>query len=110
MRHSGDALRGFLVEIADEHGLTGPMVAAFNAGLLVRITGDTIAMYAPSNLDVLAQKILVSAHALPELTRSLRGLGSHPARPHEEHDRFFAPFISARARAERTRPAGSCPA
>jgi hypothetical protein len=65
-------------------------------------TGDTIAMYAPSSLDVLAQRILASAHALPELTRSLRGLGSHRARPDDDHDRFFAPFISARARAERT--------
>lgn len=65
-------------------------------------TGDTIALYAPTGLDVLARTILTSAHALPELTRSLRGLGSHRARPDEDHDRFFAPFISARARAERT--------
>lgn len=65
-------------------------------------TGDTIAMYAPSGLDVLARAILASAHALPELTRSLRGLGSHRARPDDDHDRFFAPFISARATAERT--------
>jgi hypothetical protein len=65
-------------------------------------TGDTIAMYASSGLDVLAHTILNSAHALPELTRSLRGLGSHRARPDDDHDRFFAPFISARARAERT--------
>ena len=65
-------------------------------------TGDTIAMYAESGLDLLARTILTSAHALPELTRSLRGLGSHRARPDDDHDRFFAPFISARARAERT--------
>ena len=65
-------------------------------------TGDTIAMYAPEGLEALAKAILISAHALPELTRSLRGLGSHRARPDEDHDRFFAPFISARARAERT--------
>lgn len=65
-------------------------------------TGDTIAMYAESGLDMLARTILTSAHALPELTRSLRGLGSHRARPDEDHDRFFAPFISARGRAERT--------
>ena len=65
-------------------------------------TGDTIAIYAPTGLDMLARAVLMSAHALPELTRSLRGLGSHRARPDEDHDRFFAPFISARARAERT--------
>jgi len=65
-------------------------------------TGDTISLYAPSGLDKLAQAILTSAHSLPELTRSLRGLGSHRARPDDDHDRFFAPFISARARAERT--------
>lgn len=65
-------------------------------------TGDTIAMYASSGLDMLARTVLTSAHALPELTRSLRGLGSHRARPDDDHDRFFAPFISARAKAERT--------
>lgn len=65
-------------------------------------TGDTIALHAPSGLDVLAHAILTSAHALPELTRSLRGLGSHRARPDNDHDLFFAPFMSARARAERT--------
>jgi hypothetical protein len=66
-------------------------------------TGDTISLYAPAGLDELAQTILTSAHSLPELTRSLRGLGSHRARPDDDHDRFFAPFISARAHAERTR-------
>jgi hypothetical protein len=65
-------------------------------------TGDTIALHAPSGLDSLARAILASAHSMPELTRSLRGLGSHRARPDDDHDRFFAPFISARASAERT--------
>ncbi|HEU5185334.1 MAG TPA: hypothetical protein VFU01_12240 [Gemmatimonadaceae bacterium] len=65
-------------------------------------TGDTIALHAATGLDVLAEAILASAHALPELTRSLRGLGSHRARPDNDHDLFFAPFISARAHAERT--------
>jgi hypothetical protein len=65
-------------------------------------TGDTIALQAPLGLDKLAHAILTSAHAIPELTRSLRGLGSHRARPDDDHDRFFAPFISARASAERT--------
>jgi hypothetical protein len=65
-------------------------------------TGDTIALHATAGLERLARAILTSAHALPELTRSLRGLGSHRARPDEDHDRFFAPFISARVRAERT--------
>jgi hypothetical protein len=69
---------------------------------LVADTGDTIALHAPSGLDKLAQAILTSAHSMPELTRSLRGLGSHRARPDDDHDRFFAPFISARASAERT--------
>jgi hypothetical protein len=66
-------------------------------------TGDTIALHASSGLDVLARAILTSAHSLPELTRSLRGLGSHRARPDDDHDRFFAPFIAARGRAERTK-------
>jgi hypothetical protein len=66
-------------------------------------TGDTIALYAPAGLDKLANAIVTAAQSLPELTRSLRGLGSHRARPDDDHDRFFAPFISARTHAERTR-------
>jgi hypothetical protein len=69
---------------------------------LLADTGDTITLYAPAGLDVLAKAILASARSLPELTRSLRGLGSHRAVPDADHDRFFAPFLSARARAERT--------
>lgn len=65
-------------------------------------TGDVIALHASAGLDRLAGAIRTSAHSLPELTRSLRGLGSHRARPDEDHDRFFAPFIAARARAEGT--------
>ena len=65
-------------------------------------TGDTITLYAPAGLDALAKAILASARALPELTRSLRGLGSHRAMPDADHDRFFAPFLSARAHAEIT--------
>lgn len=65
-------------------------------------TGDVIVLYAPAGLERLAQAILTSARSLPEVTRSLRGLGSHRARPDDDHDRFFAPFISARASAERT--------
>jgi hypothetical protein len=65
-------------------------------------TGDAIALHADTGLDELARVILKSAHSLPELTRSLRGLGSHRAEPDDDHDRFFAPFLAARARAERT--------
>ena len=65
-------------------------------------TGDVITLRAGGGLDHLAQMIRTSTHSLPEVTRSLRGLGSHRARPDDDHDRFFAPFIAARARAERT--------
>jgi hypothetical protein len=65
-------------------------------------TGDVITLRAEAGLDHLAQMIRTSTHSLPEVTRSLRGLGSHRARPDDDHDRFFAPFIAARARAERT--------
>ena len=68
-------------------------------------TGDTVTLQAATGLDEIARIILRSAHSLPELTRSLRGLGSHRAQPDEDHDRFFAPFISARARAERSNDA-----
>jgi hypothetical protein len=65
-------------------------------------TGDVITLRAETGLDLLAHTIRSSTHSLPEVTRSLRGLGSHRARPDDDHDRFFAPFIAARARAERT--------
>lgn len=42
-----------------------------------------------------------SAAGLPELTRSLRGLGSRRAGPGAEHDRFFEPLLDARRIAER---------
>lgn len=65
-------------------------------------TGDVMTLRAETGLPLLAQQIRASSHSLPEVTRSLRGLGSHRARPDDDHDRFFAPFIAARARAERT--------
>ena len=65
-------------------------------------TGDVITLRAAAGLNHLAQMIRTSTHSLPEVTRSLRGLGSHRAHPDDDHDRFFAPFIAARARAERT--------
>ncbi|MGQ0715523.1 MAG: hypothetical protein ACT4PJ_17635 [Gemmatimonadaceae bacterium] len=100
----GDALgltvgkRRALVAFARLDGLR----EAAGALKLFADTGDVIALHAPAGLDRLAVAIRTSAHSLPELTRSLRGLGSHRAQPGEDHDRFFAPFIAARARAEAT--------
>lgn len=65
-------------------------------------TGDVITLQGTEGLQRLARAIRSSALRLPELTRSLRGLGSHRAHPNAEHDRFFAPLLKARARAERT--------
>jgi hypothetical protein len=48
------------------------------------------------------QRALVSqAGALPGVTRALRALGSKRGRPGADHDRFFAPLLAARRRAER---------
>jgi hypothetical protein len=46
------------------------------------------------DLDAAAAAITARAHALPELTRALRGFGSRRARPGTDHDRFFAPLVA----------------
>jgi hypothetical protein len=62
-------------------------------GDVLRVSGDETATVARE----LARRALV----VPELTRSLRALGSPRAMPGPEHDRFFSPFLDARRAAER---------
>lgn len=62
--------------------------------------GDIIALGGPPALAALAAALDRRGMAVPELTRSLRGLGSAKASPGEEHDRYFGPLLTARREAE----------
>lgn len=63
-------------------------------------TGDVLSLDHVAALSDVVREIAQRACALPEVTRSLRGLGSHRAAPTPEHDRFFAPLLEARRVAE----------
>lgn len=52
-------------------------------------------------LAAVPRELVGHAGALPGVTRALRALGSRRGHPGAEHDRFFAPFLAARRRAER---------
>jgi hypothetical protein len=106
-------LRGELVELvtrATRHTLplgaiAGARVLESGALELSMEDGDVVVLFAGINgaaaLSAIAEELLTRACAMPELTRSLRGLGSHRARPGAEHDRFFRPLLEARRGAER---------
>jgi hypothetical protein len=68
--------------------------------LVYRRRGDVVRVGPAAELRGLALELERRVHTLPELTRSLRALGSHRAAAIAEHDRFFAPFLSARRTAE----------
>lgn len=52
-------------------------------------------------LAAVQRDLIAKAGALPGVTRALRALGSKRGHPGAEHDRFFAPLLAARRRAER---------
>lgn len=52
-------------------------------------------------LAALHRELIARAGSLPGVTRALRALGSRRGRPGADHDRFFAPLLAARRRAER---------
>src|SRR6185312_4733062 len=62
--------------------------------------GDVIALGGAPALAALASDLDRRAMAVPEVTRSLRGLGSTRASPGAEHDRYFGPLLAARRDAE----------
>jgi hypothetical protein len=75
--------------------------------LRLHADGGDVVSIAASDPRVVALDLERWAFGLPELTRSLRVLGSRraaagPRRP--EHDAFFAPLIAARGEAERASP------
>jgi hypothetical protein len=67
---------------------------------LVVDTGDVVRLTPVGAVDDLKRCLVRDVCVLPELTLSLRGLGSRRAHPDAAHNRFFAPLIAARRRAE----------
>jgi Zinc carboxypeptidase len=63
-------------------------------------TGDVISLMPAARLEALAFNLERQVCKLPELTLSLRGFASRRAHPDETHDRYFAPLLTARRRAE----------
>ncbi|HEU4642939.1 MAG TPA: hypothetical protein VFS44_10840 [Gemmatimonadaceae bacterium] len=69
--------------------------------------GDVVQLGGGPELEGLARELAQRALALPELTLSMRAMGSRHGAPGAEHDRWFAPLIAARRAAERAaRPDG----
>jgi hypothetical protein len=62
--------------------------------------GDVVVMSGSPALGTLATQLERRVMMIPELTRSLRGLGSGRAAPGPEHDRFFGALLAARREAE----------
>lgn len=62
--------------------------------------GDVVTLGGSPALASLAADLDRRAMAVPELTRSLRGLGSTRASPGADHDRYFGPLLTARREAE----------
>jgi hypothetical protein len=106
-------LRGEILELvtrAARHtiplgAIAGARVLESGALELSMEDGDVMVLFAGINgaasLAAVSEDLQRRACAMPELTRSLRGLGSHRARPGPEHDRFFRPLLEARRGAER---------
>jgi hypothetical protein len=70
-------------------------------------SGDLLELSGPRDLAHLAARVAERACAFPEQTLRLRALGSGRANPGSDHDRFFAPLLGARRRAEEAvNPAG----
>ena len=68
--------------------------------LTVYVGHDTIELTGHAGLQLLGSQIVSTALALPEFTRTMRGLGSRRGHVGGDHDRFFAGFLAARRAAE----------
>ena len=78
--------------VAESHGRVA--LTLFVAG------GDAVEAEGGDALRAFAAELERRATALPELTRALRAVGTRRGGDGAEHDRFFAPLLDARARAE----------
>ena len=63
--------------------------------------GDRVQAHGTARLAAVSREISALVCTLPELTRTLRSLGSRRGRLGVDHDRFFAPLLAARRRGER---------
>lgn len=68
--------------------------------LTVHVARDVIELSGHAGLEPLGAEIVSSALVLPELTRTMHGLGSRRGRPGADHDRFFGGLLAARRAAE----------
>jgi hypothetical protein len=69
--------------------------------LTVYVARDTIELSGHAGVQPLGAQIVTVALALPELTRTMHGLGSsRRGHPGSDHDRFFASLLTARRAAE----------
>ena len=68
--------------------------------LTLHIGREVVELSGHAALQPLGAEITRSALTLPELTRTMHGLGSRRGRPGADHDRFFAGLLVARRAAE----------
>ena len=68
--------------------------------LTVHVGYDTLELTGHAGLQPFGVQIVSTALALPEFTRTMRGLGSRRGHVGGDHDRFFAGFLAARRAAE----------
>ena len=80
-------------------GIDGARLEATQLTLYLS-TGDLLELSGPRDIANLGARIAERACAFPEQTLRLRALGSGRANPGSDHDRFFAPLLGARRRAE----------
>jgi hypothetical protein len=76
--------------------------AEYRSGVLELVTRHgAFALRGGPALSSVPELLVAQAGALPGVTRALRALGSMRGHPGAQHDRFFAPLLAARRRAER---------
>ena len=68
--------------------------------LTVHVARDVIELTGHAGLQPFGAQIVSTALALPEFTRTMRGLGSRRGHIGLDHDRFFAGLLAARRAAE----------
>jgi len=68
--------------------------------LTIHVASDVLEFSGHAGVQPLGAQIVMLALALPELTRTMHGLGSRRGRPGADHDRFFASLLIARRAAE----------
>lgn len=68
--------------------------------LRIYVSSDVVELSGHAGVQPLGTQITAVALSLPELTRTMQGLGSRRGHPGSDHDRFFASLLTARRAAE----------